>query len=183
MPTVPRRKPVREIESGMHYQYIGIDPGLSGGVVFLYEDCDEFEFHRMPRDMAELFVILAHQPECVRHVYVEKLASRPDQSAVAMWTFALHYGSLLMAAAVNFPQRHTLVSPKQWQHPLGVRSKKGEKKTTHKARLLNKARELYPYAHNLWRTADRTTQLAVCDALLLAHAAKVDKKGQLHAEA
>jgi crossover junction endodeoxyribonuclease RuvC len=132
--------------------YLGVDPGMSGGIALLHETGAIVHVQAMPeteRDTAELLEEFASR---VRFALIEKVTPMPKQGLGSTWTFGQHYGflrGLLVVLRIPFDQ----VRPQVWQSELGCRT--GGDKNVSKA----KAQQLWP--------AQKITH-AIADALLLA---------------
>lgn len=128
---------------------IGIDPGKSGGLAFLYDAGPAV--YPMPATEIDLWRLLGGLSEPARAM-LERVSSSPQMGVVSAFTFGAGYGRLRMAlAAAGIPFDE--VSPARWQAAMGCRSG-GDKNVTKR-----RAQELFP--------AERVTH-AVADALLLA---------------
>jgi crossover junction endodeoxyribonuclease RuvC len=139
----------------------GIDPGLTGAIVFLSDQ--EVEIHDMPtlvvsgnkRTISAVGVadILASKKHpCV----IEKVASRPGQGVTSMFSFGMGYGIVLgVAAALMIPINY--VTPQQWQREMKVQSGKDASR--------QRAMELYPQ-HSAFFARKKDHGRA--DALLIA---------------
>jgi len=132
--------------------YIGIDPGLSGGMALLRDSkCIEtFKFE----GATERDIEWALQ-EWVRlddaYVFIEKVSSSPQMGVTSAFTFGRSYGFLrgLLAGRIV----HDEVRPQDWQKAMGCRTK-GDKNVS-KA----KAQQLFP---------DVKVTHAIADAMLIA---------------
>lgn len=131
---------------------IGIDPGVNGGIAWIYRGipCSE----RMPetaKDLWELMNGIASLGEC--RAYIEQVHSSPQMGVKSAFTFGQGFGHLEMAlTAAGIPFER--VRPQVWQKTLGCMTK-GDKNITKR-----KAQELFPEI--------RVTH-AVADALLIAY--------------
>lgn len=148
--------------------FIGLDPGKSGGIGFIWSGGGHPNAVSMPATERDIWDIL----RCARndgnggqiqsvHCIIERLWGYVGgrNSAPAMFGMGANYGSLrmaLIAAGIPFDE----VIPRTWQAAMGVAPrKKTESDTQFKNRLKAKAQQLFP--------AVKVT-LAVCDALLIA---------------
>jgi crossover junction endodeoxyribonuclease RuvC len=138
--------------------WIGIDPGLSGGIAAVTHDGPQI--HPMPeteRDQLELLRTIAHWSDS-RFCVIEAVHSFPGQGVASSFTFGRGYGGLRMALhAMEIP--FEVVAPRVWQKALGVLPRGEKTKGEHKLALKRKAQELFPKLH---------VTLKTCDALLLA---------------
>ncbi len=104
--------------------FLGIDPGLHGGLAFIDETGRIVALEVMPImgkpatvDAGRLASILrGHNPD---RVSLEKVGSRPGQGVTSMFTFGQSYGMVRgVVAALGIPLE--LVRPQAWQKGLGV---------------------------------------------------------------
>jgi crossover junction endodeoxyribonuclease RuvC len=145
--------------------YIGIDPGVSGGLAFLDDAGSVLLVARMPatmRDLIDLFnagdgypLPTGHRLRAVLervNAGVFAMGGKRRMGAVSAFTFGRGFGRLegaLAAARVPYDE----VAPVKWQTVMGCRT--GGDKNISKAR----AQQLFP---------DLTVTHAIADALLLA---------------
>lgn len=156
--------------------YLGIDPGLSGGLACLSLDPPDLEpvGGKTLRDLWDWFRHFEGRP--VNHVFafMEKVGgfvkTNGPQPGSAMFRFGQVAGQLeafLVAARVPYE----LVTPQRWQSGLGIPPrKKGESKGAFKNRLKQQAQRLFPDVH---------ITLATCDALLIAEYGRRKREGRL----
>lgn len=136
-------------------RFIGIDPGVTGGIAVLYEDGSIAEVTKMPADNRAVLDFLAKFAGddfggC--RGALEYVRSRPGLSSVAVFTFGRGYGALEMALIASSIPYYD-VHPLRWQKMLACRTR-GDKNIS-KAR----AAELWP--------GQKITH-AIADALLIA---------------
>jgi crossover junction endodeoxyribonuclease RuvC len=135
--------------------YIGIDPGVSGGIAVVGDGEQYLGPPRLKlKDATELDIaaFLAYINVDTAFAVIEQVSSSPQMGVVSAFTFGQSYGflrGLLSALAIPFVP----VRPQKWQKAMGCMSK-GDKNVT-KA----KAQQLYP--------GEKITH-ATADALLLA---------------
>lgn len=144
---------------------IGIDPGLSGGIVCLGAGGGVVEVRKMPSTPYDIL-------ECLRRFspsgglfggscvcYLEKVGTGlPGQSSKATATFARHNGHLEMAL-LSLGIKTVEVTPQKWQKHYQLGRSADFSKAEWKNRLKSCAQQLFP--------RERVT-LAVADALLIA---------------
>lgn len=136
-------------------RFIGIDPGVAGGLAVLYEDGSISEAVKMPRSaLAILHFLHKHGGDefggC--RAALEYVRSSPQMGVVSAFTFGRGVGALEMAiVAASIPYYE--VTPARWQKLLDCRT--GGDKNITKAR----AAELWP--------GMKITH-AIADALLIA---------------
>lgn len=170
--------------------YVGVDPGSSGGLIYLLDDGESVKVRgtKMPDTevgvwewFEELVGIYAQtaadDPDnpvgiyaCIEQVtgYVAKgpreTYAHGGQPGHTMFTFGKGVGSLRMAlVASGFREQETFWSPTpgQWQQALGIRTRlKTESDSDWKNHLKCVALALYPKV---------VVTLPLADALLLAH--------------
>lgn len=125
--------------------YIGVDPGQSGGVSFIWPD-GTFS-HPMPeteRDIWEMFKV--DNPNDYFAV-IERVHSMPRQGVASSFKFGMSYGALRMAlVASEIPFED--VTPQKWQKALGCLSG-GDKNVTKQ-----RAQSLFPQLKITHKTAD-----------------------------
>ena len=153
--------------------YIGIDPGVSGGIVALNDDGIIRMCVKMPPTMRDVwdtiymlsgessFAIIEQLGHMPRQGYVDetgKKQSRAMQSPKTMLVMGRSYGHLemaLTAACIRFSE----VLPRKWQRDIGITVKDKESKTDKKNRHKELAQQLFP--------GIKVTH-AIADALLIA---------------
>ena len=154
--------------------YIGIDPGKSGGIAYVYDDdATAAVAVKMPATDRDIWLALCCHDEANTRVAIEKVGpsrghdNGRQQGVSSAFRFGLNYGVLrgcLVASGIPFD----VVSPQKWQREFGLVFPKAmgltstEKKNRHKA----KAQELFPHL--------KITH-AIADALLIAEWARRQK--------
>lgn len=136
--------------------YIGIDPGASGGLARLLHDGRKVDYWTLkdatPNDVLMKIIEWRDDEPPGSYAVIERVASSPQMGVKSAFSFGKNYGMLLTClSATDIP--FVEVTPAKWQRALGCLSK-GDKNVT-KA----KAQQLFP--------AHRITH-AIADALLLA---------------
>lgn len=156
---------------------LGIDPGLSGGIVVYQLDFGVTATHKMPEtemDVWELFesISLRHSKNSVT-AYVEKITGfvgGKGPPGSKMFVMGANYGGLRMACLGNAIRLVEVTAP-TWQKALGIPKKdKADSQTKWKNLLKGKAQQLFP---NLKIT------LAFSDALLIAEYGKLKEQGKV----
>ena len=145
--------------------YIGIDPGLSGSIVWINSSATVCYTKRF-KDITnkELSVLMgdirATNKNCC--AIMENVHAFPGMGVSTVWKFAQNYGMLQgLLLAHNIPFK--LVTPQVWMGFYGMKRDKNETKNVWKKRLRQKAQELFP-------TADISAETA--DAILIAEYAR-----------
>lgn len=151
--------------------YIGIDPGIHGGLACINSKMEIISAVKMPKTDKEVWAWLDDLPfECYKVATIEEITPRPTffkgKSSILRSTCIL-YGSYRflsgMLAAADIPF-NTLV-PQAWQKKLGhVKGhrlkRKEEKDSSWKNMLKDLAQDRFPQAK---------VTLSTADALLLAY--------------
>lgn len=165
--------------------YVGVDPGKSGGIVEIIGRT--VRWYVMPNTWLDTWAVIEDLgrrdkinglSEFTHHsklAVIERVNVMPKQGISSAFTFGTGYGALLMAlTAADIPYETT--PPQTWMKDLGIPSGKStESKATKKNKLRAKAQQLYP-SLDLWKER-KGVQMAVCDALLIAHYCKMRNHG------
>lgn len=136
-------------------KYIGIDPGVSGGIAAIDEVAGRPRVYyaaAMPETMSELLSLLRYLNQDPAIAVLEQVRSSPQMGVVSAFTFGRGLGRLEMAlTATNFVFEE--VHPIRWQNAMNCR--------THGDKNISKARaiELFPQM--------KITH-AIADAILMA---------------
>lgn len=99
-------------------RYLGIDPGVSGGLACLDEDGSVIEVQRMPETDGDLLAMIVMMRGDAAQAMLERVRSSPRMGSSAAFTFGQGYGRLrmaLLACGVPFAE----VMPRRWQMALG----------------------------------------------------------------
>lgn len=162
------------------YSYVGIDPGVSGGIAVVWSDglVDSLPMPVTEREVWHCFRSMAPRTPPLQHnlfAVIEKVSGfagdrGSGSNGPAMFKFGQSYGGLrmaLVAAGIPFEE----VTPQTWQKAMGVPSrKKEETRVQFKNRLKGRASQLFP---------NEKVTLATCDALLIAEYCKRKRTGTL----
>ena len=128
--------------------YVGIDPGVTGGLAWVDSGGGEMEASALPKtetDIWWLFHALPTAPQ--RYCLIEKVHSMPAQGVASSFKFGRNYGflrGLLVALKIPFDE----VIPQRWQKAMGCLSG-GDKNVTKQ-----KAQQLFPGIKVTHATAD-----------------------------
>lgn len=128
--------------------YLGIDPGISGGLTLLYGN--DLSAHKMPesdKDLWDLVEMLGNWEGWEVVAALEQVHSMPGQGVSSSFTFGRGYGRLRMAL-VGCSVPFVDVTPQKWQKSLQCLT--GGKKNVSKSR----AQQLYPKVKWTHATAD-----------------------------
>jgi len=154
--------------------YIGIDPGVNGGIAWMQERGETLTVNavKMPdslRDLSDLIASLA-ETDKLKSCALEKVASRSGQGVRSIFTFGYQYG-IVRASVVCHRIPLELVSPQRWQKPFGLifpsTVTRTKKKNKHKAT----AQELFPSLKITHAIADA---LLICEWWRRYHKGVVD---------
>lgn len=131
--------------------YIGIDPGKSGGIAVITTEGAAYAYKMPPTDR-DLLDLLDDIGAGVSRAMLEQVHAMPGQGVTSTFTFGRGFGKLEMAlCAARIP--FELVTPQKWQKLLGCLTK-GNKNVSKAA-----AQRLFPTL--------KVTH-AIADALLIA---------------
>lgn len=145
----------------MERVFIGIDPGLAGGIAVLGEDGEVLDVTKMPGTPLDILYYLERWKERDVVCVLEDVGhGMPGQSSSATAKFARHVGHLEMAL-LALGYMTTTVTPQKWQKTFQLGKSSGHSKTEWKNKLKAKAQQLFP-------SLGKKITLATSDALLLA---------------
>lgn len=146
--------------------FIGIDPGLTGGIAAITEIGVVHKAVKMPdtqRDILDVFGEFAGPQMDRVSALIERVSASPQMGVVSAFTFGKGYGGLLMAlTAERIP--FDFIAPIKWQNLMGCRT--GGDKNISKAR----AQQLFP---------DIRVTHAIGDALIIAETCRRIHTGAL----
>ena len=147
-----------------HFKYIGIDPGISGGIAVIDEK-NEIKAYKCPRssdDMALLFQMCIGNtpPEKIRLV-MERVWARPTNAVRAAFSYGVNYGQWLGITATHEVIMNTTL-PLEWIQWVGC--PKALKKNIRKKMVKGKG--------NRALSINQKSTLATSDAILITHYAK-----------
>ena len=154
--------------------YIGIDPGLSGGIAFINSG-DHFAFV-MPTislskkqvldnlTVSQLFSGLDHT-QC--YAILEQQQAMPKQGVTSMFSIGYGFGALKQCL-VDFTIPHEVVRAQIWQKEFGISGRKGNTKT----QALRICQDLFPYLILLATERSKKPHEGIVDAVLIAEYAR-----------
>lgn len=158
--------------------YIGVDPGVAGGIAALDQDANVVGTWKMPATEADVIAIFrdlyrrAVDRFAGLHAALERVSATPQMGVVSAFTFGRGVGVLrtaLLAAEIPFDE----VTPGVWQKAIGIRQQTGQRVIgeTKKDKNIAKrrAQELFPAVH---------VTHAIADALLIAEHCRRSRTGQ-----
>ena len=146
------------------FKYIGIDPGISGGITVIDEEGSIFAYKcpKSSEDMALTFQIcMGNTSSDNIMLLMERVWARPGNAVRAAFTYGVNYGQWLGISSSHEIKMNTVI-PAKWITWTGC--PKALKRDVRKRWLKEKARELYPDVNKL--------TLATSDAILITHYAK-----------
>lgn len=154
-------------------EYVGVDPGKTGGIARLDEAGAILSLDKMPESEADLLAILRGNLEVDGRTFalLESVHAMPGQGVTSMFSFGENFGlckGCLSGAGVPWE----LVRPVEWQRGLGIPKVKGEGREDRKRRL--KA-----HAKRLWPDDAKIITNATADALLIAEYCRRKRRGML----
>lgn len=139
--------------------FIGIDPGMSGGIGVIIDGGGTFSSEAFPmpeteRDIWDLFESFRNTEKYPNATAViEKVGVMPGQGISSGFKFGQGYGALRMALIGNkIP--YIDVTPAKWQQAVGIAARGEKSKTEHKNVLKAKAQREHPHLKITLKTAD-----------------------------
>lgn len=156
--------------------YIGIDPGKSGGIAIIHVDNDTGrvnEAHTYPysneklREIAyETTLDWSDDTLC----FVEKVGAMPKQGVTSMFNFGVSFGYIL-GVLESHSVPYELVSSKKWKNHFGL--------DNDKSKSIAKCKALFPNVPLLPTERCRKDSDGMAEALLIAQYAKrTDRQGK-----
>ena len=132
--------------------FIGIDPGIKGGIAFIYDD--DYHVKNTPNTVQEMAQTLIDMkgiaPNTPTYCCIEAVHSMPGNSGRSMFTFGTNYGQWMgILATLHIP--YVLVTPHKWMSWYGSRPKNRKDRKNH---LKNLAQQRFPNAKITLGTAD-----------------------------
>jgi crossover junction endodeoxyribonuclease RuvC len=117
---------------------IGIDPGITGAIAFLYDDLSPIQVYDTPVmpmgkhqqiNGSEVAKILAPKVDFEGTInttcFIEQVAAMPGQGVVSMFNFCMSYGIVIgVCEALKIPV--TFVRPNAWKKRAGLINKPKE---------------------------------------------------------
>lgn len=152
---------------------VGIDPGLSGGLVVLMgHDQGLRPYHKIPMpvdygrvDVRHLGDVLGDEGE---HVFIEQAWARPGNASKSIVTSLVNYGRILgMLECRQLP--HTVVAPGKWTRDLGLKATKDANGKRTKAANIALAKKLFPNETFLATPRCKKPHDGMVDAALIAY--------------
>ena len=144
--------------------FIGIDPGVTGGIAVIGEENDATAYPYTAQKLIELCKSLREQDKLnTTRVTVEKVHAMPKQGVASTFNFGAGYGKILgILEALELTP--ILVPPQTWKKYLGV--------THDKQTSIRKAQFLFPNTSLLPTARSRVPNDGMAEALLIAYYSK-----------
>ena len=138
--------------------FIGIDPGIKGGIAFIYNDT--YNARPTPSTVGgmadELIKLKQMGPNIAMYCAIEAVHSFPGQGVASTFKFGMNYGQWLgILATLKIP--YIQVTPHKWMKNYGAMPKEKKDRKNHIKHL---AQQRFP---------DVGITLATSDAMLIAN--------------
>ncbi len=141
--------------------YIGIDPGMSGGIAVLDEAGNIADVRNMPDTPADILEYLRPYQAFPCVCVLEDVGQgMPGQSSSATAKFARHNGHLEMAL-LALGIKTIKARPQKWEKTYALGKSSSFEKAEWKRKLKERAQQLFPQL-------GKKVTLKTCDALLIA---------------
>ena len=159
---------------GAMVRFIGIDPGLQGGITFIEES--EIVTAFMPTillgkkralDNLTLSRIFSGYDPVKCYAILEEQHAMPKQGVVSMMSIGYGFGALKQCL-VDFGIPHEVVRAQVWQKEFGISGRKGNTK----AQALQICQSLFPDLNLLATERSKKPHEGIVDAVLIAEFAK-----------
>lgn len=147
--------------------YMGIDPGVNGGVTVVDENGEKFLVRACPDTIEDVVEIMRALEGYRISAVIEKVHSMPGQGVVSVFTFGKNFGMWLGILSAK-EIRYVEVTPQKWQKWFGGMPKKakfedvGRFKTKHKRYLKELAQQRMPGQKITLKTADSVLLAFYC---------------------
>lgn len=167
--------------------FIGIDPGLQGGIATIHES-EEITTLVMPTlkigkkrtlDNAMLAgtFSLPNMLDIESYAILEQQQAMPKQGVTSMFSIGYGFGALKQCL-VDFSISHEVVRAQVWQKEFGISGRKGNTKT----QALRICQDLFPDVNLLATERSKKLHEGIVDALLIAEFARRRFRGNTGAE-
>lgn len=156
--------------------YLALDPGTQGGIAWLFDG--QMQAYPMPETELEVAELIRLASSIApTKALIEKVSASSQMGVTSAFTFGRGYGFLracLISQLIPFEE----IRPQEWQKYFGMSKRKDEEQPKYKKRLKAKAQQIEPSFY-LWKEPKTEgKQLAVADAILLAHFARHRYEGR-----
>ena len=162
--------------------FIGIDPGLQGGLAIIYPEPNIIETKIMP-------IMLQGKKKAYDHyalprffypfegtqcyAILEQQQAMPKQGVTSMFTIGYGFGALKQCL-VDFAIPHEVVRAQTWQKEFGISGRKGNTK----AQALQICQDLFPNLNLLATERSKKPHEGIVDATLIAEFARRRYEGE-----
>ena len=146
------------------FKYIGIDPGISGGLAVIdeYGTINAFKCPGSSDEMTSTFIVaMGDTAPCDIKLLMERVWARPTNAVRAAFSYGVNYGQWLGISSSHEIKMNTVI-PTEWIRWIGC--PKALKSVIRKRWLKEKAKELYPEI--------KRVTLKTSDAILITRYAK-----------
>lgn len=144
----------------MNKYYLGIDPGVNGGLGVIRYDGKPMEWIKMPDNRHKIIDRLTMMNQLYRDLLliIELAQPMPKQGIVSSFNYGRHFG-LFEAAAIMLKIPYHEVRPAIWKKAMGLTSKKIDS--------ISKCQNLFPMV-DLIPSGCKTHHHGMAEALLIA---------------
>lgn len=139
---------------------IGIDPGKSGAMSFIFEDGSTLS---IPFDESDYIYYLSKRTADECFCVLEKVSSMPHQGIASTFSFGQNFG-WIMGVLEAFEIPFQLVRPQEWKKHFGC--------TSDKNTSVQVAKRLFPNAQLLRTEKSRKDDDGIAESLLMAEYAR-----------
>lgn len=144
--------------------YVGIDPGLKGGIAFISDKGEEYVIV-MP-SLFELASIISQWDDDfkIKHVFLEKAHPMPQQGVVSMFNYGHHCG-IIEGILTAFGIPYSLITPQKWQKEMFIGTSTAQQP---KDRALAAANRIFPKQKFMASLRCKKPHDGMIDSILLA---------------
>ena len=149
--------------------WIGIDPGASGAIALITQtEVKALEFSSATLHGYREQIIEWNQEYDIQGAGLEKVNAMPGQGVTSMFSFGQRYGELIgLAVALQLPI--TLVTPKEWQSLLKIKTSDKLTKPQRKKEIAKAVSLIFPQAYSLITGSKGGIKDGVSDAISIAY--------------
>ena len=149
--------------------WIGIDPGASGAIALITQtEVKALEFSSATLHGYREQIIEWNHEYDIQGAGLEKVHAMPGQGVTSMFSFGQRYGELIgLAVALQLPI--TLVSPKEWQSLLKIKTTDKLTKPQRKKEIAKAVSLIFPQAYSLITGSKGGIKDGVSDAISIAY--------------
>lgn len=137
--------------------YVGIDPGLAGGIGVIESDSNITVYKYSPETLISLLKQFTDETQV--QFFVEHVHAMPKQGVTSTFNFGMGFGRIL-GILDAFDKKYTLVKPQVWKKAMQV--------TADKQTSIQKAQELFPHVSLLPTPRCRVPSDGLAESLLIA---------------